>query len=1100
NDSKDAKEKFQEISYAYKYLTEGPSSIGGDYSGTEGEGIPFDILVRLFPWLVQDMGVSSPFMFGGPFGSSGIFGGNPFGFQRTSFFMGFDDGLSFLIDDDSDDFFGIPSGFSQRSHIRPNCNHRHSATRQNRNNSRNFSSGFYSHSGQNLSSAQAYGGTNPTKASNRKCTSARINEEVYETQLPPKTGEPENSKKKKKKKKKKSANQKEEPSVETDSAMETPLIYQSEPPEKESVDVKETQASPSPLVEPKQEVPQRLNKKARRKLLREQQRKEKSNTFTSDPIINNLVNKEQQRPLVEDLGDTDGNEDVISEESDSDEDNKDDTESLASVYNNDPDIIIEDTQNLFERKSRRMRKNEKKKQRSEEDGDQSRRNAQNENYNDLLPKSAQEEEEMIRLAMEMSKLESRDEAKNTNKHQSTETKPGRGKHGVPVINSVTSDRNLNLSEDCANEKLATRETTLVPNDKNEDRNHSQKDITGPGDVSGLQSRDKRCPESKSGGWYDSIGSMPLQSSSDTDFTKTYYKEISPPAGERLFSLGLDNQNKQQPSQYSSIDSDSGSGQGASEFFDNSQFFRSTETPNTWKEAPPKSTNSQFYEKTPWEPVVKNQSMDKCVSPTPSQMAQGNKHNSYQNTYGFDMGEVSKSAYPPRDRHGSDYPTGVYREPENKPHSDPFTINLPTKPSPIQPPIIDSKHQEQRKSAEHPFLFQARSGETIPDPYGTNRVTKSFHTGPSVQEQKGQSTSNFMFHPETKNDQEQFSFYRDPKVSPRTTKGFVETPLDFYGSSLYATKSAKELNSEMDAMSFYRDKIFQKDSSGIFSQDQPRPSVYGSEFIPNKNIRNQNNANTTSNNADQRKMFESSLGNPNGYLGNMTPSGGLFGAPQRVLPINTEQSRLFAGAYGSNTNIQQHTPFNTSTSQIYGRPQVNPHSVPTAPPQSDLYNGHGHVTGGLPSDTGKLYGSQIRSQGNPVGRPNPIQGHMYGSMYSKNINGRTPGVTSNQNNDPPAAQHQPYSDQYGYHINNAKQIPTNQGHHPNKKGSNVKSTRHVDDMDDIDDVNLNLSGRSEFRGQSQTGMNSDLSGVLGGRSLYIPAGIQVDMYKGAYQEK
>ncbi|XP_071110953.1 uncharacterized protein [Haliotis cracherodii] len=60
-----AKERFQEIGYAYKYLTEGPHAVGAE---DEDDGIPFEVFVRLFPWL---NGAFNPFgnSFGSPFGN-----------------------------------------------------------------------------------------------------------------------------------------------------------------------------------------------------------------------------------------------------------------------------------------------------------------------------------------------------------------------------------------------------------------------------------------------------------------------------------------------------------------------------------------------------------------------------------------------------------------------------------------------------------------------------------------------------------------------------------------------------------------------------------------------------------------------------------------------------------------------------------------------------------------------------------------------------------------------------------------------------------------------------------------------------------------------
>ncbi|XP_021343393.1 uncharacterized protein LOC110443489 [Mizuhopecten yessoensis] len=1083
------------------------------------------------------MGVGSPFMFGGPFGGGdgGLFGGSPFGFQRThgasftSIFMGFDDGF-FFVDDDSDNYYGIPSGFSHRPHVRQSCNHsnhRHSGSRssgQNKNSSRGYGSPHYSQTGQNMSSAQAYGGVNPKKTASKNATNSSQNKEEYVSQLPQQTSAPDVSKKKKKKKKKKSANQTEDVSAQTDETpvpQESPHIEQAETPEIEKVDVKETPKSFSAQEMKPKEVPQRLNKKARRKLLREQLRKEKENTqsYSSAKYDDNTQNKEQQRPLVEDLGDIDDNEDVDSDESDSDTDTKDDTESSTSITNNEPDIVTEDSQNLLEKKSRRMRKNEKKKQRCEDEGDHLRRNNINEEYNDLLPKSAQEEEEMIRIAMEMSKLEDEKEAEMTSGH--TSTKVGKSKNGGTVLNGIQDIGNSNQSANCANKSSVRRETTTVPNNNTDLQNDKP-------EYNPLESSER-----KPGTWYDSIGTMPFQDSGDADFTKTYYKEVSNPVGQGLFSLGIPPQDPsvQEPSRLSSIDSDTGSAFSGSEVFDNSQFFRSSGTPDKWKEAPPNISNTQLHGKSQWQPVPEKPSTDKSMSQNSKSSVdnQGYKQDLYQNTYGFDVSQASKQAFP-RDQYGTDYPTGMFSESRRNGPRDPYDTSRPTKPSPIQPPFTNqgSNRREQKTSASYPFLFQGGSREAVPDPYSPHRETKLLHGGPTMQEQKQQNANNFLYQSDSKINQEQYSFYRDPTVSSNRPKGFgkAETPLDFYGGSLYTPKSTKESIADVDPMSFYIDTmIFQKNSKEASSQEHPKTSVYGSDFIPKTDIYSQNNTtcqNTTatSNNADQTKMYESHFGNPNGYSGDKIQSSGLFGASQgrhARVPINTEQSRLFGGAYGSNINLNNQTSLNTNTSQMYGSPQVNPHSAPTGRTNSMPYNSQGHPAGGyLSKDTSKLYGGQVRSQVNPIGRSYSAQGnqnknsipggHMYGSMYGQNVNGRIPAGTSSQNSNPATAHQQSYGNQYGYHGNNSatvaggnvKQIPTIPRQYPVSKGPTVQPTQHMDDMDDIDDVNLNFSERSEFGGQ--TGMNSDRSQVLGSGSLYIPKGIQQDMYKGVYTDK
>ncbi|XP_067665889.1 uncharacterized protein [Haliotis asinina] len=98
-----AKERFQEIGYAYKYLTEGPEAVGAD---DDEDGIPFEVFIRLFPWL---SGVFSPFgsPFGNPFFQHFHHGAYPHHpghhfrghFFQESYFPGFYDSDE---DDDSD--------------------------------------------------------------------------------------------------------------------------------------------------------------------------------------------------------------------------------------------------------------------------------------------------------------------------------------------------------------------------------------------------------------------------------------------------------------------------------------------------------------------------------------------------------------------------------------------------------------------------------------------------------------------------------------------------------------------------------------------------------------------------------------------------------------------------------------------------------------------------------------------------------------------------------------------------------------------------------------------------------------------------------------
>lgn len=98
NESEDAKEKFQEISYAYKYLTEGPEAVGlHDDSSNVGafdESASMDILFRLFPWLIGDRRGHSSFMFStGPGFGFTSFSSSPF---HSSFFSEPDDHFMFM--------------------------------------------------------------------------------------------------------------------------------------------------------------------------------------------------------------------------------------------------------------------------------------------------------------------------------------------------------------------------------------------------------------------------------------------------------------------------------------------------------------------------------------------------------------------------------------------------------------------------------------------------------------------------------------------------------------------------------------------------------------------------------------------------------------------------------------------------------------------------------------------------------------------------------------------------------------------------------------------------------------------------------------------
>lgn len=119
NQSEDAKEKFQEISYAYKYLTEGPEAVGlHDDSSNVGafdENASMDILFRLFPWLIgADRRGHSAFMFSsGPGFGFTSFSSSPF---HSSFFPEPDDHFMFMEDDP----FEMRPRFGHLFHFHPN--------------------------------------------------------------------------------------------------------------------------------------------------------------------------------------------------------------------------------------------------------------------------------------------------------------------------------------------------------------------------------------------------------------------------------------------------------------------------------------------------------------------------------------------------------------------------------------------------------------------------------------------------------------------------------------------------------------------------------------------------------------------------------------------------------------------------------------------------------------------------------------------------------------------------------------------------------------------------------------------------------------------
>ncbi|XP_062590108.1 dnaJ homolog subfamily B member 6-like isoform X2 [Saccostrea cucullata] len=119
NQSEDAKEKFQEIGYAYKYLTEGPEAVGlhDDSSdvGAFDDTATMDILFRLFPWLIgggnQRRGHTTFMFSNGPGFGFSSFTSSPF---HSSFFADHDDHFPTFMEEDS---FGMRSPFDHLFHF-----------------------------------------------------------------------------------------------------------------------------------------------------------------------------------------------------------------------------------------------------------------------------------------------------------------------------------------------------------------------------------------------------------------------------------------------------------------------------------------------------------------------------------------------------------------------------------------------------------------------------------------------------------------------------------------------------------------------------------------------------------------------------------------------------------------------------------------------------------------------------------------------------------------------------------------------------------------------------------------------------------------------
>ncbi|XP_048728247.2 uncharacterized protein LOC125646129 [Ostrea edulis] len=133
NQSEDAKEKFQEIGYAYKYLTEGPEAVGlhDDSSdvGAFDDTASMDILFRLFPWLIGERRGHTTFMFsGGPGFGFTSFTSSPF---HSSFFDDHDSHFPMFMEEDP---FDVRSPFDRMFHFhQPGLGHFHRSSRPHHN-------------------------------------------------------------------------------------------------------------------------------------------------------------------------------------------------------------------------------------------------------------------------------------------------------------------------------------------------------------------------------------------------------------------------------------------------------------------------------------------------------------------------------------------------------------------------------------------------------------------------------------------------------------------------------------------------------------------------------------------------------------------------------------------------------------------------------------------------------------------------------------------------------------------------------------------------------------------------------------------------------
>ena len=533
NENEDANEKFKEISYAYKYLTEGPSAVGfeedGHFSGhtAGGHDIPIEVLIRLFPWMTGDFGVARPSPFGGLFGQH--FSPSPFHhspFQH--FFMdpfsgmrGFDDDEEEIVFIENGRVTVIKTGNSNRNHGKRG--NKYGQRRRNNDPFQSSSSPFHvrqnqhsqhsnhSHSHQSHSHMPKYDNVysqnrhssgcfnsqtsndsyTPRSGSNNKNTSHSKNKTAYtssttnnksfsyqtpsstqnysahtndnttsytteaeledllndvtkeknksSTKNKPPTVITSRKERKKMKKASKAANQ-EKSSVNQGKTTEANQEEKNEPvdtvSEDESINLDDFEDFDST------QVPLKLNKKQRRKLKRERERIEKEMAQSSSGSYRVAPDVYSFTQEVRD----------------------DDEMSTTSSTTYDTDCSNADS------KSRRARKKEKKKQK--QDFDSTQNPSPSTQYDNLFPSSEKDEEEMIRIAMEMSKME------------------------------------MNPDD------TEGQETSHV-------KSKNERHFNDEGHISPIQGQNK-----DSNSWHDDIGTSPFYKSPMEDMKKTYYKDMS----------------------------------------------------------------------------------------------------------------------------------------------------------------------------------------------------------------------------------------------------------------------------------------------------------------------------------------------------------------------------------------------------------------------------------------------------------------------------------------------------------------------------------------------------------------------------------------------